>query len=306
MRRVNFDLDALRSFATGMELGSFAKAANRLGRSTSAVSAQLKKLEDQAGVALLRKAGRGMALTDAGEVMLGYARRMLELNDEAAMAVGAAGLEGWVRLGLPEDFGEHLLPDVLGRFARSHPSVRIEAKIGRSVELAAQVEAGRLDLALAWYGGKATSHMDVVGEYPLEWIGAADESPHRLLNQTEPIPLVAFEAPCVARSIAIEALDRAGIPWRLVFTSPSLSGVWAAVAAGLGVTVRTRVGLPNSVRIIRPEESGLPALPSMKLAMHRADAEQTPACRRLQAIMLESIGNLRREFQPVGKLAALV
>src|SRR5580698_490352 len=114
MQRVTFDLDVMRSFVTGIELGSFAKAADRLARSTSAVSAQLKKLEDQAGTPLLRKSGRGMALTEAGETMLGYARRLLELNDEAASAVRGIQLEGRVRLGLQEDFGESVLPEVLG------------------------------------------------------------------------------------------------------------------------------------------------------------------------------------------------
>src|ERR1700743_3241438 len=133
--RVNFDLDVLRSFATGMELGSFAKAADRLGRSTSAISAQLKKLEGQAGTALLHKQGRGLALTAAGETMLAYARRLLDLNDEAAAALHGTDLEGWVRLGLQEDFGETLLPEVLGRFARAHPKVRIEARVVRNAEL---------------------------------------------------------------------------------------------------------------------------------------------------------------------------
>jgi DNA-binding transcriptional LysR family regulator len=105
MRRISFDPDVLRSFVSGIELGSFAKAAERLGRSTSAVSAQLKKLEDQAGTPLLRKAGRGMALTDAGEVMLGYARRLLDLNDEAAAAIRGSELRGAIRLGLQEDIG---------------------------------------------------------------------------------------------------------------------------------------------------------------------------------------------------------
>ncbi|RUX69498.1 LysR family transcriptional regulator, partial [Mesorhizobium sp. M7A.F.Ca.US.005.03.1.1] len=132
MRRVTFDLDVLRSFVTGMELGSFAKAADRLGRSTSAVSAQLKKLEEQAATPIFRKSGRGLALTEAGETMLGYARRLIELNDEAASAIHGVELEGWVRLGLQEDFGEAVLPDVLGRFARAHPKVKIEARIARS------------------------------------------------------------------------------------------------------------------------------------------------------------------------------
>lgn len=153
MRRVTFDLDVLRSFASGIELGSFAKAADRLGRSTSAVSAQLKKLEEQAGTALLRRAGRGMALTDAGEVMLAYARRLLEVNDQAAAAIRGSELAGRVRLGLQEDFGETLLPDVLGRFARAHPQVCIEARIARNAELRRQLDAGRLDLTLAWETG---------------------------------------------------------------------------------------------------------------------------------------------------------
>ena len=120
---VTFDLDVLRSFVAGVELGSFGRAADRLGRSTSAVSAQLKKLEEQAGVPLLRKAGRGLALTDAGETMLAYARRLLELNDQASVAVRGTRLQGRVRLGLQEDFGEILLPQVLGQFARAHPQM---------------------------------------------------------------------------------------------------------------------------------------------------------------------------------------
>src|SRR6516164_8662140 len=132
VRRVTFDLDVLRSFMTGMELGSFAKAADRLGRSTSAVSAQLRKLEDQAGTAIFRKSGRGLALTEAGETMLAYARRLIDLNDEAASAIHGVELEGWVRLGLQEDFGDALLPDVLGRFTRAHPKVKIEARVARN------------------------------------------------------------------------------------------------------------------------------------------------------------------------------
>jgi DNA-binding transcriptional LysR family regulator len=304
MRRINFDLDALRSFSVGMELGSFAKAADKLGRSTSAVSAQLKKLEEQAGATLLRKSGRGMALTDAGEVLLSYARRMLELNDEAAMAMAGTKLEGWIRLGLQEDFGEHLLPNVLGRFARSHPGVRIEAKVARNAELVAQVQTGKLDLALAWFAGNDTPHMETMGRYPLQWIGSAGDTPSPWLASGEPVPLIAFEAPCMMRTIATESLDRAGIPWRLVFTSPSLAGVWAAVAAGLGVTVRTQVGLTDRLRALQPEECGLPALPALGLVIHRAEAEPAPACRRLQEIIRESIADMRRLRDLDGPLAA--
>ena len=174
IRPVTFDLDVLRSFVAGVELGSFGRAADRLGRSTSAVSAQLKKLEEQAGVPLLRKAGRGLALTDAGETMLAYARRLLELNDQASVAVRGTRLQGRVRLGLQEDFGEILLPQVLGQFARAHPQVRIEARVARNAELLERVAAGELDLALAWDHDATRPHGVRLAELPLCWIGPAE------------------------------------------------------------------------------------------------------------------------------------
>ena len=282
MRRVTFDLDVLRSFATGVELGSFAKAADRLGRSTSAVSAQLKKLEDQAGTALLRKAGRGMALTDAGELMLGYARRLLELNDEASAAIHGSELAGRVRLGLQEDFGETLLPDVLGRFARAHPGVRIEARIGRNADLLKRLERGRLDLALAWDAGGPAAHVERLGEAPMRWIGAADGQ-SVWPSKAQPLPLVMLEPPCLLRTVAIDALDRAGIGWRIAFSSASLAGVWAAVAAGLGVTLRTPLGLPAGVRALTNEPVAMPAPATLGLLLSFAESRPALAVEQLAA-----------------------
>src|SRR5882757_7386275 len=205
MSRVVFDLDVLRSFVAGIELGSFAKAAGRVGRSTSAASAQLKKLEEQAGTPIFRKAGRGLALTEAGETMLAYARRLLDLNDEAATAVHGVELEGWVRLGLQEDFGETLLPAVLGRFARAHPRLRIEARIARNAELIERVVSGRLDLALAWSDGTLTPHCQPVAEVPMCWVGPAGEA-DVTRPAGEPLALAALEAPCLLRRAATEAL----------------------------------------------------------------------------------------------------
>ncbi|MFF0921753.1 LysR substrate-binding domain-containing protein [Rhizobium leguminosarum] len=294
MRRTIFDLDVLRTFSVGMELGNFAKAAERLGRSTSAVSAQLKKLEEQAGTAIFRKAGRGLALTDAGETMLGYARRLLELNDEAAAAVNSVELEGWVRLGLQEDFGETLLPDVLGRFARAHPKVRIEARVVRNAELLERVTSGKLDLALAWSDGTLTAHCERIGEVPMRWIGPAEGPPGWQAASGEPMPLASLEAPCMLRSAATKALDEAGISWRLAFVSPSLGGLWAATAAGLGLTIRTPIGLPAKVRPLAPGAIGLPNLPKLGLVLHRAEAEPQPAAARLAELVLQSVhGALR-------------
>lgn len=288
MHRVNLDLDVLRTFVTGVELGSFAKAAERLARSSSAVSSQLKKLEGQAGTTLLRKDGRGLGLTDAGEAMLGYARRLLALNDEAVDAIAGQQLEGWVRLGLQEDFGETLLSGVLGRFARAHPRIRVEARIARNAELLDGVASGRLDLALAWQDGARLPHSETIAELPMCWIGSATER-HLVRAPPDPLPLVSLEAPCVMRRAATDALDQAGVPWRIAFVSQSLGGIWAAAAAGLGITVRTEIGLPSSVEIRREVDWGLPALPRLSLALCRSDAEPGPAAARLAAILSEAV-----------------
>ncbi len=285
MSRLTFDLDVLRSFVLGIELSSFAKAADRLGRSTSAVSAQLKKLEGQVDSPILRKSGRGMVLTPTGEILFGYAKRLLELNDEAATAVRGTELEGWVRLGLQEDFGENLLTEVLGSFVRAHPRIRVEARVARNAELLELVTSGRLDLALAWDSGNSTTpHSQFVAELPMCWIGKADWT---YTANSEPLPLVVFESPCLMRSAATNALDHARIPWRIAFTSPSLSGVWAAAGAGLGITVRTQVGLPAYLRVL----DNLPELPKIGLILHRAESKPAPPVKRLAEILLANLND---------------
>ena len=289
MSRVTFDLDVMRSFATGIELGSFAKAADRLGRSTSAVSAQLKKLEEQAGTPLLRKSGRGMALTEAGEALLGYARRLLELNDEAVSAVRGIQLEGRVRLGLQEDFGESVLPEVLGHFKRAHPKLRVEVHITRNTVLLQSLNAGRLDLALAWEVDSSAPHAEHVYTLPMRWIVAHDEQLAATREADEPVPLVVLDAPCMMRTAATTALDRAGVPWRVAFTSASLAGNWAAVKAGLGVSVRTPLGLPPNLRALGAREANLPSLPKLGLALYRSEAEPEPAVARLAELILQRL-----------------
>ncbi|WP_416261949.1 LysR substrate-binding domain-containing protein [Gibbsiella quercinecans] len=287
MDRITFDLDDLRSYVTGIELGSFAKAADRLGRSTSAVSAHLKKLEQQVGVPILRKSGRGMVMTEAGETLLGYARRLLELNDEAITAVRGLDLQGSVRLGLQEDFGETFLPAVLGRFARAHPQVRIEARIARNGELLDSLLKGQLDLALAWDGGQASPYQHHLGQRALRWIAGQQVDIAQWLAAGEPLPLVVFDAPCLMRSAATDALDRAGIPWRIAFTSRSLSGVWAAVSAGLGITLRTGAGVPASLVCLPP--GVLPPLGDIGVVLHRADEKPAGAILRLADIIAERL-----------------
>jgi DNA-binding transcriptional LysR family regulator len=285
--RPNLDIDVLRTFVTGVELGSFAQAAERLGRSPAAVSAQLKKLESQVGQALLVKSGRKLALTDAGELLLGYARRMLELNDEAVDRVRSSTVEGWVRVGLPHDFAEHGLPAALGRFAKTHDKVRIEARAERNSELIKRVAEGKLDLALVWQDERVPRYLEKVAELPLVWIG----QPGFVRSAKATLSLAAFEAPCLFRAAATAALDKVGQPWSLSFTTPSLAGLWAAVEGGLGLAVRTPIGVPRHLALLGKAEK-LPALPTVSLVFIGTPDAQTPAVKLLQDILRDTVAGV--------------
>jgi DNA-binding transcriptional LysR family regulator len=268
----NLDLDVLRTFVTGLDLGSYAKAARRLGRSQSAISLQLRKLEETTGQTLLRKQGRGLALTPEGEIMLGYARRLLELNDEAVAALKQPSLAGQVRLGVLRDFAETWLPEVLGHFGRTHPGIQVEVRVDRSVTLVEAIGRGELDLALAWQEG-TSARAEHLAWLPMTWIGPRDFARRR----NEPLPLVMLDQLCLFRRQGLAALDAAGISWRLVFTSQSLSGLWAAVAAGLGVTLRTPQGLPSHAVPLDRKHAGLPKVGDVGLCLITGDGSSASA-----------------------------
>jgi DNA-binding transcriptional LysR family regulator len=285
--RVNLSMDVLRTFVTGWELGSFSKAAQRLGRSQSAISTQLRRLEEQAGKALFKKSGRSLALTSAGESLLSYAKRILELNDEAIDGLKDPEVEGWVRLGIPQDFAEGWLTGVLGQFARSHPKVRVEVRAEQNVAIVERLVQGELDLALTW-GSDDKVRAEPLIDLPMVWIGRPDWAGLRHLG-SEPLALIAFEPPCVFRSAGIAALDQVGLGWRLSFTSPSLAGLWAATEAGLGVTLRTTIGLPRSLTVLKPATSGLPVLPKVQLTLCRKKRGGAAVVNRLAEILRETI-----------------
>ncbi len=283
MQLANLDMDVLRTLAVAMDLGGFGKAAQRLGRSQSAVSLQMRKLEERVGRPLFRRQGRSLTLTDAGDVVLGYARRILELNDQAVAAARGISIDGSVRFGVPQDFGDTWLPGVLARFSRAHPSVLVEARVDRAHKLVKRMAQGSLDLALIWGDPPPATNAIKVRQVPMAWIGPKGYRPAR----GETIPLALFEAPCVFRQPGVEALERAGQSWRLAFTSPSLSGLWAAAAAGLGITVRTPLGLPAPL-VALDRSSGLPKLPQIGLSL--CATENPPqAVARLREILLDEL-----------------
>jgi DNA-binding transcriptional LysR family regulator len=259
--RPHFDIEALRTMVVGTELGSFARAAVQLGRSQSAVSMQLKRLEEQAGHILFQRNGRGLVPTEAGETLLAYARRIVAMHDEAGATLGATVAAPAIRLGLPQDFFEDVMPDAIGCFSKLQPNVHVEVRAGRNYALEEEVRAGRLDIALAFAEAGRARSGELLASMPMFWFGR-DDAAEVALGYQDGLPLVLFNHPCLFRQAALQALDAAAVRWRLSLTTPSLSGLWAAVRFGLGVTVRTMHGIPDGIRRL---DSELPRLPALEL-----------------------------------------
>lgn len=261
--RPSLDIEALRVMVVGSDLGSFARAAVQLGRSQSAVSMQLKRLEEQAGHALFQRSGRGLVPTEAGEALLVYARRIVALHDEAAVALGASSAVPAIRLGLPQDFFEDVMPEALASFSERRPNAHVEVRAGLNYALEDEVNAGRLDVALAFAEEGRGRSGELLSSMPMFWFGREDLS-NGVREHRGDLPLVLFNHPCLFRQAALRSLDEAGIRWRLSLTTPSLSGVWAALRFGLGITVRTAHGVPAGIRRL---DDGLPELGAIELRM---------------------------------------
>jgi len=280
----NLDMDALRTLFIARQLGSLNRAAERIGRSQSAVSQQMRKFEEQVGAPLFRRQGRGVTLTESGELILSYAHRILDLNDEAVHAVRGASVEGMVRFGLPGDFAESWLPKALGQFKKTHPGVRVEVAVERNGVLLERLDRGELDLVLAM-GYQSRADAEPLATLPMTWIGPADTDV--VLRPGAPLDLALYHPPCFFRRAGIEALDNANISWRLAYTTASLQSLWSGVAAGLGITLRTAAGLPSTLRRLGKAE-GLPSLPSVELCLHGAPPDMPPALAHLKRSIVEN------------------
>lgn len=260
---VNLDIDLLRTFVTAVEAGSFAQAANIVGRTPSAVSLQIDRLEQLTGEQLFAREGRKFALTSPGEKVFSYARRMLALNDEAVTALEIAQHCEVARLGVPEDLAGGYLPRILGRFALQRPETMVKVQTDRTNVLLGALERGELDIAMV-FGQQERREAVRVADLTMNWIGKSHSNGHRL---RQPVPLVLFGPPCIFRTVALEALDRSALAWKIALESPNLLGQWAAVKAGLGISVRTLPGIPSELVTLGPED-GLPALGTVTLTLH--------------------------------------
>jgi len=283
-RLINLDTDLVRTFVTVADMRSFTRAGARLGRSQSAISLQIRRLEDRLGRALLSRDPRHVVLTPAGEDLLPQARQLLRLNDEMVAGLNDDDIEGEVRLGAPEDFATVHLPEILGLFARTHPKVALSVTCDLTLNLLDRLKEGDLDIALVKREPLGPELGVRVWREALVWV-AADPG---LASPGQTLALIAAPSPCVYRKRAISTLEAAGRPWRLAYTSPSLAGQHAALRAGLGITVLPRDMVPADLAIIG-EATGLPKLAEAEVALLKARTAISSAAERLASDILSAL-----------------
>ena len=254
----------LKSFVAIAETGTFGQAASTVNRTQSALSLQIKKLEQQLGCNLFDRTSRKVSLTPQGEIFLGYAKRIIQLQWEAISRLREPDIEGEIRFGTPEDFATHYLPDVLARFRQHHPRVQLNVKCDLTLNLIEGFHRGEYDVILAKRDPQRVKGGTKVWREPLVWAAADGYQPE------EPLSLVLSPQPCIYRARALAALDRAKRCWHMSYTSPSLAGTLAAVKAGLGITVLPAHMIPAGIHPIR-KETKLPHLADAELALIKTD-----------------------------------
>lgn len=260
-------MDLARTFVAICDAGNFSRAAELVGRSPSAVSLQVKKLEDLIGRTVFARDTRSVALTADGEVLLDYARKLLSLNDEALRRFRLPPLEGRVRLGVPEDSGILAIPMILKRFAATHPLVEVDVRLGSRDILETRRRSGDLDVAVFSGSETGTTGVDAAREVHAEslvWVGLR----HGRAARRTPLPLAVADLGCPWRAQALAALDRAGIAYRIAYSSEQCLGQIAAVQADLAVAA-----LPLSVVAPPLErlEATLPPVGSFRMFLQIRD-----------------------------------
>jgi DNA-binding transcriptional LysR family regulator len=266
----NLDLDLLRTLVVIADTGSFNRAARAVFRTPSAVSMQMKKLEDQVGRPLFAKDGRTVALTPDGEALVGYGRRILKLADEALQRFRAPEIEGTIRLGAPDDYAGRFLPEILARFAASHPNVEVDVFCLPSRELLALLDENAVDIALISSGHGQQSGFAVHRE-ELVWGGLR----HGCAHERSPIPLALSHVGCCWRKQAIDALDRAGLPYRIAYSSRHYLGQLAAIMAGLAIAPLPKSIVHGDLKVLG-EETGLPVIGHFDIELRRASNAKGP------------------------------
>jgi DNA-binding transcriptional LysR family regulator len=253
----NLDNALLKSFIAISETRNFTEAANIVGRSQSALSLQIKNLEAALGCKLFLRSSRRVLLTKEGEVFLGYAQRIMDLQWEAYSKLREPDIEGEIRLATPEDFATHYLPKVLSTFRQHHPRIQLRVECDLTLNLLSGFKQGKYDIALVKRDPAKVKGGIRVWKEPLVWVCADNYAVQKTIS------LVLSPEPCIYRSRAIAGLNKIKRPWSVSYSSPSLAGSIAAVKAGIGVTVLPSNMVPEGLHVLR----NLPHLPDSEIAL---------------------------------------
>lgn len=278
---MDLDPTLLRTFVAVTEAGGFTRAAERLHLTQSAVSHQIRRLEEQVGRALLRRTTRRLTLTEDGTDFLRHAEQILQSLDALSRRFQPSPITGAVRFGVPENFIGDRLPDLLCRFARAFPAVRMDVTVSMSMDLRQMVDSDELDIAVVI--ALPDEHSDrVLRRTRFVWVAAEgfDIAPGRSL------PFAFFPSPCINRHIGVSALDGTQVEWHVMFTSPSQRGLNAAISAGLAITVMIEDDVEPGMRIV-DGHYGLPPLPAAEFVLLRRPGGCTPAVAAFGNLVLE-------------------
>ncbi|MFW6414810.1 MAG: LysR substrate-binding domain-containing protein [Thermodesulfobacteriota bacterium] len=283
MKHPTFDLKQLQTLIAVADSGGFTAAAEKLHYAQSAVSMQIRRLEEQVGALLIHRSRQGFTLTQEGEKLLGYARKLIRINDAAWTDLTVQPVRGVVRLGIPADYGFYL-SDTLQYFVDQYPYVEMEVRCELSVSLVRKVQAGDLDFALVTRQPRSPGG-EMLRREPLLWAG----DPRYELHKQSPLPLALYpQGICIFRDSALTALSEADLGWRIVYTSQSLAGIRTAVKAGLGITVAIPSMLDQDLRDLG-DDSELPSLPEVEIALHRAPGRPKEPARVLARLLSERL-----------------
>ncbi len=282
----------LHCFIAVAETGSFTKAAQQVNRTQSAVTQQISKLEKMLGTQLFQR-GKKAVLSMDGEIFFEYAEKLFSLQMEVLDRFKQPELEGEIRFGIPEDFAAVFLSDVLMDFSRLHPRILLNVECDLTLNLFSKFKEGGLDMVLVKMSAPEDfpSGVEVWSE-PLEWAGL--ESHLNFLCNQPLLPLVLSPQPCVYRFRAVKSLEHVGIPWRIVYTSPSHAGIIASVKAGMGVTVLPRKLIKRPLQVIKGEK--LPVLPDIHVSLLKSGHKNPEVLANLESFLLHRLKNIGCTF----------
>jgi DNA-binding transcriptional LysR family regulator len=285
------DIDQLRTFIAIVEAGSFTKAADIVHKTQSAVSMQMKRLEERLDRPVFARDGRASKLTEDGERLLDYARRIVKLNLEALAAFSDAELTGRARLGVPDDYADRYLPEIMARFSRAYPSVELTVICEPSVDLLERIDANELDLAIITTT-ESQRPVETFRRERLLWVTSNRHPTHR----EDPLPLALGRPRCGWRRIALECLETTRRPHRILYTTSNAGAVAAAVLAGLAVSVLPESGLRPGMRVLNPAD-GFPELPFCRIGLVRNQHEASALADALAEHIVSSLDNLSEAAQ---------